>query len=353
MTPASSVRVATPTVSVRPDGAHPPRDAFVDSHPGASAYHEPAWLELIGRVFGHPTRYLVAESCTRVVGVLPLVLFSSRLFGRFGVSLPFVNYGGVVADSQAAADALLRCAMEEVENARGTHLELRHDRQVFPGLEARHHKVAMRLELAPTADEQWRRLDKKVRNQVRKAEKSGLRSTAGGRELLGQFYAVFARNMRDLGTPVYPARFFDAVVDAFPDRTRVFIVRRGETPVAAALVYWRGRAIEVPWASAVRDFNPLCPNMMLYWEMLRFAIERGFPAFDFGRSTPGEGTFAFKQQWGAEPHPLVWEYGFVGDATMPDLSPTNPRFSLAINAWQRLPVPVATALGPHIVRNIP
>jgi hypothetical protein len=97
----------------------------------------------------------------------------------------------------------------------------------------------------------------------------------------------------------------------------------------------------------------MCANVLLYWHMLRFAIERRFGAFDFGRSTPGEGTFHFKRQWGAEPHELVWEYWTAQGRSLPDLNPANPKFGLAISAWQRLPVAVATRLGPLIVRNIP
>ena len=116
---------------------------------------------------------------------------------------------------------------------------------------------------------------------------------------------------------------------------------------------WHKGAVEVPWASALRSANPLCANVFLYWQMLKFCVERGLKTFDFGRSTPNEGTFHFKKQWGAEPRELVWEYWTAAGRRVPNLSPKNPKFDLAIRAWQRLPLPLASALGPHIVRNIP
>jgi FemAB-related protein (PEP-CTERM system-associated) len=344
---------STLAVQARDDVAPRLCEAYVASNSRACAYHHPAWLDVIHRAFGHETKYLVAQSAGHIVGVLPLVLFRSRLFGRFGVSVPFVNYGGILSDTPAAADVLLRRAVEETERIGGSHVELRHTRQVFADLPARRHKVSMRLELCPTVDEQWKGLDRKVRNQVRKGEKSALDVRVGGAELLDAFYAVFARNMRDLGTPVYSRRFFQEVLSAFSERTRVFVVTLGGRPAAASMVHWHRDVIEVPWASAIRDFNPLCANVLLYWHMLQFAIERGFHTFDFGRSTPGEGTFLFKQQWGASPSPLVWEYKMREGRPLPDMSPHNPTFSLAIRAWQRLPVRLATTLGPAIVRNIP
>jgi FemAB-related protein (PEP-CTERM system-associated) len=225
---------------------------------------------------------------------------------------------------------------------------------VRPELAAKRHKVEMLLALEATVDGQWQAHDRKLRNQIRKGEKSALAVAVGGSELLDEFYGVFARNMRDLGTPVYSPRFFREVLAAFPDRTRVFVIRLDDgRPAAASIVHWHRDTIEVPWASTIRDFNPLSANVFLNWQMLRFSIEHGFRTFDFGRSTPGGGTFLFKQQWGAEPLPLVWEYWLPGGQELPDLSPANHSYSTAVKVWQRLPLSVASAIGPYIVRNIP
>ena len=346
------VRAEAP-VMLREDIPADVADDYVRQHPEGTSYHRPAWLKVIGEAFGHRSAYLAAESGGEVVGVLPLVFFKSALFGRFAVTVPFLNYGGVLASTPEAARALLERGVEHSRRAGAKHLELRHVRQQFPDLPAKRHKVAMRLDLAATADAQWLALDRKLRNQVRKAEKSSLTIAIGGPELLEPFYQVFAHNMRDLGTPVYGRRFFERVLTTFPQETAVFVVKLQDRPIAASIVHWFGSRIEVPWASSLREFNPLCANVFLYWEMLRFAIARGFSTFDFGRSTPNEGTFHFKKQWGAEPTELVWEYWVADGAALPQLNTKNPKFDLAIRAWQRLPLPLATALGPRVVRNIP
>jgi FemAB-related protein (PEP-CTERM system-associated) len=341
-------------IAVRSDLPAADLDRYVHGHAAATGYHLSGWRGVVERAFGHETRCLAAVSPDgRIAGVLPLVFFNSRLFGRFTVSMPFLNYGGVVAGTAEAARALVDGAIAETTARRGSHLELRHTEQLFTDLVPKRHKVAMRLRLAPDAEKQWEALDRKVRNQVRKGEKSQLAVVHGGAELVREFYSVFAHNMRDLGTPVYARAFFDEVLRTFADTARVFVARHEGRPVAASIVYWHRSMIEVPWASALRASNPLSANVLLYWHMLKFAVERGFTVFDFGRSTPNEGTFHFKRQWGAEPLPLVWEYWNAGGTRPPDLNPKNPKFDLAIRVWQRLPVPVATALGPHVVRNIP
>ena len=159
--------------------------------------------------------------------------------------------------------------------------------------------------------------------------------------------------MRDLGTPVYGKRLFASVLATFPDSSRIIAVYQDGNVVAAGLASWYKKTLEVPWASSNKDYKKLCPNNLLYWEAISYAIQHGFRIFDFGRSTPGEGTFKFKEQWGAEPHPLHWQYALKSGAPLPELSPHNPKYDLAIRCWRRLPLWMTRLLGPSIVRNIP
>ena len=325
-------------------------DAFVESQPQASGYHSWGWRTVFERAFKHEAIYLMARRGDSIVGVLPLVAIKSLLFGRTLTSLPFVNYGGVVASDDRAGQALVEAATDLARRRRCEHVELRHVGQRFPALPCKQHKVAMMLQVSGAG---WDRLDKKVRNQIRKAQKSGLTTERGGLELIADFYEVFARNMRDLGTPVYSRILFEEVLREFPHRTRVHIVRLQGSAVAAALTYRTGGTMEMPWASSVRDYNTMCPNHLLYWDVIQSATEGGCTQVDFGRSTPGAGTFLFKEQWGAQPVPLHWEYSLVSGETLPDTSPTNPKYAAVIALWKGLPLVVANRIGPPLVRQIP
>jgi serine/alanine adding enzyme len=342
-----------PPVHASTDVSREEWDAYVAARPDATGYHAWRWRAVFEQAFGHETRYLAARREGEIVGILPLVLFHSVLFGRFMVSLPFVNYGGVVADDAMAADALLAEA-ERIGRAGGfSHLELRHQRRQFDHLAVREHKVSMLLQLPRTADAAWAAMDRKVRNQIRKAEKSGLTAIIGGAERLDEFYRIFATNMRDLGTPVYAKTFFEHVLRAYGDDARIVVVLKDGIAVAAGIALAAGDVIEVPWASSLGEFRALCPNHMLYWSVIQWAIEQRFEVLDFGRSTPNEGTFQFKRQWGAEPLPLRWEYRLFRGVTLPDQSPKNPKFRIAIDLWKRCPLWLTNRLGPHIVRSIP
>ena len=336
--------------AVRSDVSAGELDRFAEGHPTATGYHLTGWLGVIERAFGHETKYLAATSGRGIEGLLPLVFFSSRLFGRFAVSMPFLNYGGVMADGPEIAQALIDGAQQEAVARRCSHVELRHVEAQFPGLPCKQHKVSMRLKTGPGM---WEALDRKVRNQIRKAEKSGLVVERGGAELVGDFYAVFARNMRDLGTPVYSRRLFDEVMRVFPDRAQIHVVRLNGLAIAAGLTYRTPQMVQLPWASSLRSYNTLCPNVLLYWDAIQFATESGAGVFDMGRSTPNEGTFKFKAQWGAEPVPLHWEYQLMEAGELPNVSPANPKYQFAISLWQKLPLAVTLRVGPMIVRAIP
>ena len=325
-------------------------DAYVDARGDRAGYHSWRWRRVFSDAFDHESVYLVARRDKEITGVLPMVHIKSMLFGSSMTSLPFVNYAGVMADSPETGEELIRVAQEIARERRCGHVELRHTSRQFPNLPSKRHKVAMRLELGGSM---WDRLDRKVRNQIRKAEKSGLTVERGGDELVDDFYDVFARNMRDLGTPVYSKRLFQEVLRVFPERAQIHIVRLSGRPVAAGMTYRTRTMVQLPWASAIRDYNALCPNVLLYWDAIQFAQQRFARVFDMGRSTPGEGTFKFKAQWGAEPLQLHWEYQLATEHELPNLSPANPKYQRAIALWQKLPIALTRTVGPMIVRTIP
>lgn len=348
-------RVANAAFTIEPDC--PDReawDSYVQAHLSSTNYHKYGWRDVVENSFNHQCFYSAARSdAGYIVGVLPLVLMQSKIFGRFLVSLPFFNYGGILCDRQEIGDALLAEAVKLQKELNAEYTELRHTEQWAGELPGKNSKVAMVLDLAEDAETQWRGFNAKLRNQVRKAEKSGLTARVGGEELLADFYTVFVRNMRDLGTPVYARKFFMEVLRVFPGQTRIIAVYLEEKPVAAGLLSWFRDTLEIPWASSIRDYNPLCPNNLLYWTALQFALSHGFKRFDFGRSTPGGGTYTFKKQWGAHSIQLNWQYLLPKGASLPELNTKNPKFELAIKVWQKLPLPVTRLLGPSIVKNIP
>jgi serine/alanine adding enzyme len=328
-------------------------DAYVATHPNAQRYHLTAWRRIIESAFGHHTYYLMSRDAQgRTNGVLPLGRVRSRLFGDFLVSLPYVNYAGCCADSESIEHELENAAVVLARKEGVAHLELRTE---TPGgdLHIRAAKVAMRLPLPAVPDKLWASFSSRLRNQVRRAEREQVTVQLGREDQVDAFYDVFAENMRDLGTPVYTKHLFQSVIRELPDSTWIMSAYHQGRPVAAAFLVGFRDAIEVPWSSALRAYGSINTNELLYWHLLKFACERGYQTFDFGRSTPESGPFHFKRKWGALPTELHWRYWVPAGAALPELSPQNPRYQLAVRMWKRLPLSVTRVIGPSIVRNIP
>lgn len=328
-------------------------DAYVASNPRASLYHTSAWRRMIKTSQGHRDISLAAlDTQGALIGLLPLTEMQSRLFGHFAVSIPYFNYGGVLADTQAAVEALLEASAALGNRLGLKHVELRHAAPLSTWPE-RDNKVSMIRSLPDSAEALDAEVGSKIRAQIKRAEREGLSVRLGGSELLNDFYRVFAENMRDLGTPVYAKSFFRAVLTAQPDHSHLAVVYLNRRPVACAFLMGYREMLEIPWASTLRRVNTLGVNMYLYWQVLCFAIDQGYAYFDFGRSTEDAGTYRFKRQWGAKPLRHHWHYWLPEGEALPQLNPDNPKFRLMIAVWRRLPVWVTRWIGPPIVRNLP
>ncbi|WP_321532675.1 FemAB family XrtA/PEP-CTERM system-associated protein [uncultured Desulfuromonas sp.] len=324
-------------------------DTYVAGHPEGTPYQFWAWQQAVEKAYGYHHQYLVAEEETEICGILPLIDFrlpwrSSRL-----ISLPFCDAGGVLTRDPDVAAALI----ERAENfANG---QLRAILPQKPDQTNQTNKVRMVLELPDSSAALLDGMKSKLRSQVKKPQRDGLTARLGRQELVDAFYSVFSENMRDLGSPVHSRRWIDAVVEAYGDNCRVGTVYTPQGEIAAAgIILLHPGLVVIPWASARRQFNTMNPNMLLYWSFLSFACDRGYPRFDFGRSTPQEGTYRFKKQWGATPQPLYW-YDLCADhveKSAPVTSGTSPLRHWVTSLWQKLPLPVANTLGPELRKYI-
>jgi len=320
---------------------------------GASIYHDTRWKYLIEKVFGHKCHYIVALEEGDVVGILPLVQLKSLLFGNFLVSMPYFNYGGVVADNDEIIVSILKSANELSIKLGCSHIEMRFDQIQDVALPVRTDKVTMLLELPDTPDQLWQTIGSKCRAQVKRPIREGVEFVTGGEGLLDEFYSVFSNNMRDLGTPVYGKHFFKEITRAFSDNSFIVIVRLNGKPVGAGFLLGHQGRLEIPWASTLRKYNRLGINMYMYWNILKLAIENNYGVFDFGRSSKDAGTFKFKKQWGSTEKQLYWYYDMDVNEQLPSLNPNNKKYKTAISVWKKLPVAVTKIIGPPIVKYLP
>lgn len=328
-------------------------DEFVSRHKQCVNYHRWSWRKVIEEAFRWKICYLLAKENGQLCGILPLAENKSRIFGHLLCSLPFFSEAGIVADSPAAANALAEEAVRLAERAGAEYVEFRHAHEIGLSWPAKTNKVTLVCNVFADAEENMQHLSTKMRTNVRRSLRSGLKAEFGGREFLDDFYEIFCRKMRELGTPPYAKKFFELILSAFPQDAFVCRVRYSGKTVGAAFLTGYRDSIEANWSACAADAMSLRPNMFLFWELLCFAGRKGFRTFDFGRSSIESGTYRFKQQWNTRVVPLSWNYWSKSGEQALELNPNNPRYRAAIWAWKQLPLSVTKLIGPAIARCLP
>jgi FemAB-related protein (PEP-CTERM system-associated) len=327
-------------------------DAFVRGQEDATFFHLIGWKNVIEKTYKHKSYYLIAKEEGEIKGILPLFLMKSVVFGKKLISVPFCDYGGVCANDEQTKNLFIEEAKKITKEKCADYLELRQLHGNCCGVITKDLYFTLILDLKPDSDFLWMNFSKKVRNAIRKAVKSNLVVTMG-KEYINEFYDIFSKNMRDLGTPVHNFNFFKNILREFPNQANILITSYEEKIVGAMFLLQFKDAIYAPWVSSDRQYFHFNPNNMLYWEAIKYGCEKRFKYFDFGRSKWNSGTFRFKKPWGAIPKQLYYSYYLNTIDDVPNLDPSNPKYSKLTQIWKKLHIQVANIAGPKLRRNIP
>jgi FemAB-related protein (PEP-CTERM system-associated) len=344
--------VAVRALDLRDAGEVRRIEGFVAEH-GGTLFHRPAWLMAVEAGTGQRAAGLVAEQMGTVTGWLPLTEVRSALFGKALVSSGFGVDGGILADSDAAAQALAEGAQGYARRGGFSGVELRGG-AVPEGWDSWSDKHSgFERPLAADDEAELLAIPRKARAEVRKGLSFGHRVTVGqGQGDTAAHYACYSASVRNLGTPVFPKRLFAAMLEAFPESSDILTVWQGDTPLASVLSFYHGGAVLPFWGGGVFEARAARANEVMYYELMLHARRQGMERFDFGRSKTGSGPFAFKKNWGFEPEPLTYAAWTAPGAPPRNIDPTDASYSRKIELWKKLPLPLANTLGPWIARGL-
>jgi FemAB-related protein (PEP-CTERM system-associated) len=326
-------------------------DAYVERCPDATFFHRAGWKTVLQRAFGHRTHFLYAQQGGVIVGILPLAEIRSALFGHSLSSLPFCVYGGIVADTEEVAAALRQEACQLAEKLKVGALELRNCRHSGADWPVKELYYTFRKAIEDDDEANLKAIPNRQRAMIRKGIGEGLQSEWD--EGTYRLYRVYAESVRNLGTPVFSVKYLNVLREVFADDCSVLMITQAGRDVAGVMnFYFRDEVLPYYGGSTAEARTIKGVNHFMYWELMRHSREQGYRVFDFGRSKADTGPYTFKKNFGFEPQPLPYEYYLVKSPTVPDVNPTNPKYRLMVQAWQRLPLPVANLLGPPLARNL-
>jgi FemAB-related protein (PEP-CTERM system-associated) len=326
-------------------------DAFVMATPAATFCHRAGWQNVVERAFGHRTHFVYAERDGAITGILPLTEIRSLLFGHSLVSNAFAVYGGPVATDDDSRGALIAYAAELMDSTGAAHVEFRSITASCPGWIVKEGLyVTFRRAISADNEKNLNTIPRKQRAVIRKGIANKLTARAG--HDVPTLHRIYAESVRNLGTPVFPRRYFALLCEEFGDDAEILVIEDAGVPIAAVMSFYFRDEVLPYYGGGTPAARSRAGNDILYWEVMRRAADRGCRIFDFGRSKIDTGAYSFKKNWGFEPTPLNYEFKLRSGDTIPDVNPLNPKYRRMIAAWKQLPLPVANLLGPLLVRNL-
>ncbi|MFW9916770.1 MAG: FemAB family XrtA/PEP-CTERM system-associated protein [Candidatus Thorarchaeota archaeon] len=343
----------------------PAWDEYVMSHGNGTFFHLTGWKGLVGKSFGHKSYYLLAvsregsstsssaSSGSKIFGIFPLFSVKSPLFGRSMVSVPFATYGGILADNEEVKAALYQSAVRLTRTKALAYLEIRSEDHRLGNLPVKDLYYGFKKEISSVNEENLKAIPRKTRRMVRRGMGHGLRAVFGRRELLDQFYDLFAYSYHGFGTPVFSKKYLENILERFTNDASVLIISKNGKPLSAVLSFYFKDQVIPYYSGAYPDARKYAANDYLYWVLMSDATDRGCRMFDFGRSKKDTGPYHFKRHWGFEPRPLPYQYYLNNAKELPNISPANPRYKRHIEFWKRLPLWATKLIGPRIVKYIP
>jgi FemAB-related protein (PEP-CTERM system-associated) len=269
------------------------------------------------------------------------------------ISQAFYTYGGPLVKSACAVDALYNLAVQLATEHKCETIEFRNIKPLPYEMRLRTDKVAMHLPLKNDPDELWRSFKGEIRNRVRKAQKAGIVTISGGVELLNDFYRIWTQRMHQLGTPAYPLKLMHAILQTFPNDSRVFVVRLGDLTIGGGLTTCLNGFADMQWVATRVEYNTLAANLLLHWSVIKHHCLAGASCFDFGRCSIGGPTYEFKRRWGTEPVKLFYQYWVRPGQHFSPAVPDNPRYGQKVRLWKKLPLWMTRLIGPYLSRNLP
>ncbi|MFQ5601722.1 MAG: FemAB family XrtA/PEP-CTERM system-associated protein [bacterium] len=340
-------------ISVPNEKAHQ-WDDFLEHHPHATMYHLYGWKQVFESVFGYQPYYFMAvDQAEQPAGVLPMFRMGDIFRRKYLISNPFSSFAGICANSEQAESLLLNQAVEISKDLNARYVELRQlNAKINQSLPEKDSFVTLMLDLPDRAETVWQAISSRNRNKIRKAEKSGL-CVDFGLNYLSEFYEIYAKNMKYLGTPVFPYAMFQKVAEVFKERSELMVLRHHEKTVSGMFLFKFQKMLSEPWVASLREYNKMYVNNYLYWRAIEYACENKFKVFDFGRSTVDSGTYRFKLQWGAQPVPLHYQYYLNKAKAIPIVDALNNKYQRIIDIWKKLPLFVTNFVGPRVVQYLP
>ncbi len=315
-------------------------------------YQSINWIRAIEGSYEFTPFFMAIIDNEKILNAIPLFFIKSNFFGKKFVSMPYGDYGGFLF-----SDTKVEWIIKELENlAIKNHVDYLEIRELDLKLENSLRTfeknltyLNFALNLKRSLEDIWKSFDKKVRNSIRKAEKSNVKVVEGSSKDLTEFYSLYLKTMKKLGSPPHSFKFFDNVFKYCSKNVKLlFAVYEGKK-IAASIFFLHNKKIYYWKNVSDLEYLNLRPNDLILYKIIEWGQKKNYESLDLGKARMNSGGFLFKSRWGANTNEIKYYYRLFKDVEIPD--PEEEKYRFLGRLWKILPIFVIKKLGPIIRKN--
>ncbi|NPV63880.1 MAG: FemAB family PEP-CTERM system-associated protein [Methanotrichaceae archaeon] len=328
-------------------------DNFVFKNCNTTFYHQMGWKKVVEETYNHKPHYLYCENDSgEMVGVLPLFQIGDVFSGKRLISVPFAPYCGACGENEMVENALVDEAIDLSQELGVRSLEIRGystNSGLYNEFKNLENYSTFEFDLSNGLENIWKNMERSVRKNIKKGDRYHIESTMErSPSAIAEFYDIYARRMRNLGTPVHDKRFFTNLGRLYPANFWINHAKLNDLIISSIfLLEFKDRLLG-GWMSALEEYSSYAPTNFAYWSSIKYGCENGFRSFDFGRSLKNSGGHIFKKRWGSVEVSLSDRYyPMSGDVLIP-----QEKYGKMTHIWKRLPLRVTKSIGPKIRKYV-
>jgi len=297
--------------------------------------------------------------------IFPFFLVKSKLLGNRIISLPFLDNGGFLGNyTQEEIKELLKLLKKE---GHVKHIEVRlnssfknikQDNKIFTNLgfvkDSSKQQSIIKLK---SEKDMWKKFHKHTRNDIRKAEKSGLtlRKIKDEQELK-KFYKLYAQNMKYFGTPQHSYSFFQNFFKIMKENVIGFNCYYENDLAGSIILFYNRQQGYIPYNVSKPKYRQYRPNDLLYWEMIKLAIKKRIKYLDLGQidkdssNQKAIGLYKFKRKWLGDVYDRIYFYYDLEKKE--NKGGKKDKLKKFRSTWKKIPAIILKKLGPKIASEL-
>lgn len=328
-------------------------DNYVLSSEFATFYHLIGWSNVVKNTYGHKPYYLIAEENGLIKGILPLFIMKNKILGSKIISVPFAPYGGVCADDNLIENQLILEAKKLTSLYNLDYLEIKnYPFKLNSETIKSSPQVTSILSLDPDPNNVWKKIKKNRRRGINKGTHANM-EIIWSTDRINDFYDIYSRRMRFLGSPAHDLKFFKNIIKEFPNNTDIVFAKYKGIDISCIFLLYFKETVILGWGAADDRYLKFYPVDFLYWEAIKHCCENGYKFFDFGRSILDSGVHRFKDGFGPETINLCYQYYTNSLSKVPDNTTLNPKRQKFSQFWKILPLSLTKVIGPKLRKEFP